>query len=182
MAPTEVLMRYWIQTYSGVAFDLENPIPEMVRVKDIAQALSQINRYTGHTKWPYSVAQHSVLCAQQGDLISERIGFLALIHDAQEAYVGDCSSPLKALLPNYEIYEEAAERAICTKLGVNPTKVERKKVHEIDLRMLATEAKQLLKKGPSLWSVDAEPYEFEIRKWSPRRAMMSWLEMLDRYL
>ena len=57
-------MKHWIQTYTGKAFDLLNPTPEMVEVTDIAHHLALINRFTGATAVPYSVAQHSVLVSQ----------------------------------------------------------------------------------------------------------------------
>ena len=53
----------WIQTYTGRAFDLLDPRPEQIDPLDIAHALSQICRFTGHVREFYSVAQHSVLVA-----------------------------------------------------------------------------------------------------------------------
>ena len=53
-----------IHTFSGIAFDLLNPQPEMILMEDIAHSLAIINRSNGAAKFPYSVAQHSlyVLC------------------------------------------------------------------------------------------------------------------------
>lgn len=56
-------MNPWIQTRSGIIFDLVAPIEQMVSLTDIAHGLAHINRFTGHTRYPYSVAQHCVLCA-----------------------------------------------------------------------------------------------------------------------
>lgn len=39
----------WIETASGVAFDLLAPTVEMVRATDIAHSLARINRFSGHT-------------------------------------------------------------------------------------------------------------------------------------
>lgn len=51
-----------IETYSGIMFDVACPDPALVRIDDIAWALSRQARYAGHTlgPTPYSVAQHSV--------------------------------------------------------------------------------------------------------------------------
>jgi uncharacterized protein len=81
-----------IQTHSGGTFDLLNPDPADVRTEDIAHALSQIARYTGHTDTPYSVATHSVHVSQ---IVRPGLASLALLHDAAEAYLGDWSTILK---------------------------------------------------------------------------------------
>ena len=56
-------MRYgdFIQTYSGIEFYPLDPRIEEVKLLDIAHALSNICRFTGHCNEFYSVAQHSVL-------------------------------------------------------------------------------------------------------------------------
>ncbi len=89
---------FWIQTFTGRAFDLSNPMPQMVDVEDIAHALAQINRYTGHAAWPYSVAQHSIMVAEIVAATAPGLALGALLHDAGEAYTGDLSSPFKALM------------------------------------------------------------------------------------
>lgn len=92
-------------TVSGIAFSLTKPDANDVRIKDIAWALSRINRFNGHTgsTTPLNVAQHSVTVMR---LMRERyagqIGrpFLlcGLLHDAHEAYLGDITSPVKKAL------------------------------------------------------------------------------------
>jgi len=85
----------WVQTVSGVAFDLLDPTPEMVQLEDIAHALSRIPRFNGHTRSHYSVAEHSVLGCL---LVPRELQTAFLLHDAHEAYIGDLTSPLKAAL------------------------------------------------------------------------------------
>ena len=100
-APTFAPGQVWIQTASGVAFDLIYPDAADVRVGDLAHALSGINRFGGHLRAShYSVAQHSILCAallwqRTRDRIAAAAG---LLHDAHEAYTGDLKAPLKALI------------------------------------------------------------------------------------
>ena len=47
-----------IRTYTGRYFDILNPQAKDVSIIDIAHALSQLCRFTGHTEFFHSVAQH----------------------------------------------------------------------------------------------------------------------------
>lgn len=98
--------RGMIATASGY-FDLNNPRPCDVDLRDIAVALSRINRFTGHGRGVVSVARHSVNCYIEAVLrgLPAEHSRLALMHDAAEAYVGDVSRPLKALLPDFKRIE-----------------------------------------------------------------------------
>lgn len=89
----------WIETESGIAFDLLTPRVEDVSLVDIAGHLSKINRYAGATLGPigYTVAQHSVHVSRilevwGAPLDVQREG---LLHDAPEAYYGDVSTPVQ---------------------------------------------------------------------------------------
>lgn len=61
-------------------------------VLEIAHSLSIINRFTGWTIYPYSVAQHAVLTSY---LVEPTFALQALHHDDHECVVGDISSPMK---------------------------------------------------------------------------------------
>lgn len=65
------------------------------KIEDIAHSLSQINRFTGHTYFPYTVAQHSVLVSQY---CPPHLAFQGLLHDAHEAYCSDLPSPHKEVI------------------------------------------------------------------------------------
>ena len=54
------MTKHWIQTHSGLAFDLLDPKPDQINIHDIANALSKLCRFTGHVKQFYSVAEHSI--------------------------------------------------------------------------------------------------------------------------
>lgn len=102
-------------TYLGNKVDLINPSPETIDIQDIAHHLSMVNRYTGASRYPYSVAQHSYLMSH---MVSEENALAALMHDATEAYLGDISSPLKHLLPDYRAVEDRFWGVIANKYGL----------------------------------------------------------------
>ncbi len=141
-------MNSTILTHSGIEFDLCKPDPDLIEIEDIAHALSNLCRFTGHTKHFYSVAQHSYLCAT---LVPQEHQLEALLHDAAEAYIGDVSSPLKALLPGYQMIEFNLEQAIRKRFELPPKKSAW--VKEADLMMLAAEKAQLMPKFEEQWDI-----------------------------
>ena len=142
----------WVQTVSGIPFDLLDPRPDMVRAEDIAHALSRINRFNGHTAGePYSVAHHSMLVA---DLLASwgappAIVREGLLHDAGEAYYGDVVSPLKRAMvagisrdiSDFEIVAERVDSVVRKTLGLNPDQSHL--VRRADLVALAIERRDL---------------------------------------
>lgn len=112
----------WIITYTGKKFDILNPKQDMICVEDIAHALSNICRFTGHSKYFCSVAQHSILVSQ---LVPVSFKKNALLHDASEAYISDISRPLKGILNNsyvnsYHEIEKNIQYVIAKKYGDLP--------------------------------------------------------------
>lgn len=136
----------WILTRSGRQFDLLNPTAAMICPRDIAHALSGLCRFNGHTHTHYSVAQHSLLVC---DLVPQRDKLPALIHDASEAYLGDMTRPLKALMPEYREIEQRVWHAICDRFDINPILPE--SVNRADLVALATERRDLMPFNPGEW-------------------------------
>jgi 5'-deoxynucleotidase YfbR-like HD superfamily hydrolase len=94
-------------------FDLTNPHIYEYDIEEIAHSLDNICRFTGHTTKFYSVLEHSLLVY----LIASN-DKTALLHDASEAYVGDVSSPLKKLLPEYKKIEDNVQLAIANYFGL----------------------------------------------------------------
>lgn len=58
-------MGEFITTYTGQHFEPTNPNPELIRIEDIAHALSMICRGNGHVKTFWSVGQHCICCARE---------------------------------------------------------------------------------------------------------------------
>lgn len=104
-----------MQTFSGKLIDLAAFESTDVRLVDISHALSMLNRFTGHSTSPYSVAQHSV---QVSRLLPDNLALWGLLHDASEAYLGDVSTPLKSLLPCYREIEERVQKVIARAFGL----------------------------------------------------------------
>jgi len=103
-----------IVTNSGKFVNLADPQPETICIEDIAHHLAHINRFTGATFQGYSVASHSLYVS---DLVAPEFKLIALMHDATEAYLGDISSPLKSILPEYKVIEARMHKAIADKMG-----------------------------------------------------------------
>lgn len=139
---------FWIQTFTGVRFDLGNPRPEDVQIEDVAHALSLLPRFTGHTTYPYSVAQHSVLVAKNVPRPDAKWG---LLHDAAEAYLNDLGRPVKLLMRDldggnvlsaYDQLEQWVMEAVCQRFDL-PVKAP-PSVKQADNILLATERRDLM--------------------------------------
>ena len=131
----------WIETYTGKKFHLLDPQPDEIDIEDIAHALSNQCRYTGHTRRFFSVAEHSIHVS----LLSYNFKLAGLMHDASEAYLSDISRPVKQLTPvgpPYYQVEDKMMTAIANKYGFEwPLP---KEVKTADNIMLFTEKDQLM--------------------------------------
>ena len=89
----------------GSIIDLANVHPSEISIEVIAHSLAYQCRFTGHTKFHYSVAQHSYYCSYQSDdpIIQKQ----ALLHDCSEALFGDVHSIFKQEFPKYIDYENS---------------------------------------------------------------------------
>ena len=143
----------FIETHTGAKFEPLDPSIELIRIQDIAHALSQQCRFSGHTSVFYSVAEHSVrvsrLLEEWGaDPVTVLWG---LLHDASEAYLVDIPSPLKRS-PAFASYREAEAglmRMICARFGLPG--IEPADVRRADAVLLATEARSLMPFVPDHW-------------------------------
>ncbi|KYG61798.1 hypothetical protein [Bdellovibrio bacteriovorus] len=170
----EIIKKSWVITLSGTRFNILDPDPAAVRMEDIACALARQARFNGHTRFFYSVGQHSCLGAEVSP--TKEIALHMLFHDATEAYVGDLVSPVKALLPDFEIIESRIHWAISQKFNLEfPLP---KVVKQIDRRLLATEVRDLITKDLASWNIgEDEPFEFPIIPWPPEVTEARFLEI-----
>lgn len=170
----EVIEKSWVITLSGKRFNILKPDPEAVLLQDIACALARQARFNGHTRFFYSVGQHSCLGAEVSP--TKDIARHMLFHDATEAYVGDLVSPVKALLPEFEIIESRIHWAIAQKFGLESPLP--KVVKQIDKRLLATEVRDLITKDLKSWNIgEDEPFDFPIIPWPPEVTEARFLEL-----
>jgi 5'-deoxynucleotidase YfbR-like HD superfamily hydrolase len=151
----------------------------MIDIRDIAHALARIGRYNGHTTEFYSVAQHCILVSRQ---LPKEEALHGLLHDAAEAYLGDVTAPLKRQLPKYMEIEKRMETVIGEKYGIPASKSEA--VHEADMRMLMTEARDLMgiDKNPEYWDIDAKPYEETVEVWDSQTAENLYLAIFLHHI
>lgn len=176
-------MSNWILTYTGRKFDFNDYSDNEVTILDIAHALSMICRYGGATKYFYSVAQHCVYLAEEllKDTHDRALALDGLMHDAEEAYVGDMKNPLKGLVPEFCAVAEDVDYFVRSKfesLGV-PIRMQ-DKTKEYDSRILLDEKDALLIASEHKWPIEldgTQPLGIYIEPWSPARAKMEFLEM-----
>lgn len=170
-----------IVTHGGTYFDFESPETSHIDIHDIAWALSMQTRYTGHTRTFYSIAQHSVMVSQ---IVPPACALAGLLHDAHEAYVGDMSSPLKQLCPDYRAIEKRCEAAVLNRFGVVMDAECKRWVKLADLRMLMTEKRDLTSATFHVWpGLDGiQPRVDRIEPWSQSRAYDNFMNrFVDLY-
>ncbi len=169
----------WIQTYTGRKFHPLDPDPDAIDILDIAHALSNLCRYTGHVARFYSVAEH---CVYVSKMVPPEHALAGLLHDASEAYLNDIASPVKHQdgMEAYRTAEAKLERMINRKYGV--PEVMHPEIKIADLRMLATEAHTLLKPLHPEWTMTVdggklpEPYDFRVAALYPKDAKTKFLQ------
>jgi uncharacterized protein len=173
----------WIMTFSGHGFVFEHPDPDCIVIEDIAHALSNICRYTGHVPKFYSVAQHCVLVSRMVEKqYGESFALEGLLHDSAEAYVTDVNKPLKTLLGEpYKRLETIAMKAIADKFGVPYEKSA--PVAYCDGALYLAERRDLFgSMKPSFTFThhqEKKACEEVIRPWSPFVAEQSFLNRFD---
>ncbi len=173
----------WIETFTGKQFHLLNPHPDEVCIEDIAHALSNQCRFTGHTRKFYSVAEHSHWVSM---LVDPRQALAGLLHDAAEAYICDMSTPFKRFTGAGRLYlsiEDRINRVIATKFRLDypwhPS------IKEADLLMLGCEKRALMTRlaWPRTYSVpSARELDVLIVGFPPEAAESVFLRHYDNIL
>lgn len=162
-------------TSSGLPFWPADPLPDDIRIEDIAAHLARLCRFNGALRDDveiYSVAQHSVLVSYD---VPAEYALEGLLHDAAEAYLGDRVKPLKMLMPHYDEFEHHIDSVIRGKFGLGVVKAQC--VKDADYRAVLTERRDVLPVNLTVdWGVPrAEPWPTKISPWGvfvARRAFM----------
>lgn len=173
-----------METYSGRFVDLLNPQPDQIALVDIARGLSQACRFAAQTTKFYSVAEHSVRCAELAPL-----GYKvhALFHDAHEAYTGDITAPMKQVLElaapgALKDLQRRLDCAIADKFGLEVSGFRAPIVKQFDDYVMFREAAGL-KYSHGIgehWGNDTYYEPLAAYGWSPDEAERRFIETYER--
>lgn len=176
---TEMNSDFFIQTHTGRQFHFDRPMEHDYSIEDIAQALSNNCRYTGHTKRFYSVAEH---CWHASHLVPHRLALNALLHDASEVYLHDLPSPLKWWLREkqflaFDQLTAQIDAGIQAHFGLIETAMDHETIKRWDRRLLVTEAYQLMPDLSVYLREDDEPrLSLAVGRWNPVEAKGKFLQ------
>ena len=163
----------WVQTYTGKAFDVQNPSTDDIDPMDIAHSLSMLCRFNGHCRQFYSVAEHSVRVAE---ILPGGLKLHGLLHDAAEAYIGDIASPIKPMFGGFKDTEDRIMRMVCRRFRIEyPMHDE---VKHADMVLLSTEKRDLMGNEPRDWVSLPKPLKNRINPWSHYFAQVRFLQLL----
>ena len=171
-----------IITRSGTPVNPYRLEEEMIRIDDIAHALSRLCRYNGHTEAHYSVAQHSIHVAQYLGHVKfdDRLVFAALLHDAPEAYLGDMIRPVKRGMREYTELENEIRERIWRWAGLFPDREARQYISAVDAAIIANEVQAFFtEKARRNWPLTYAglPLHFRLKAWPAEVARRRFLEL-----
>lgn len=164
----------WIQTVSGKVFYPLEPWVADVDILDIAHALSNQCRFSGHTRMFYSVAQHSVLVSDYLKDKSVDVQLWGLLHDAAEAYMVDVPRPIKAAIPQIREIEDNILRTIMRRFTL-PEEMPYE-VREADNSILFDERDALLEPTEKDWDFVCKPLGISILPWTSQSSKSLFLD------
>ena len=168
------------------------PVPAYT-IETIAHQLAQINRFTGAACRPYSVAEHSLLCADIADDLglSAHAQLACLMHDAHECITGDMASPVKWTIGGvWDNFERNHANQLRRHFGICSTFAShRQQIKAIDLIALATERRDLMPFEHATcdpWPIldtpghEVAPYQVDLR--TLKRENEHWTEWRNEFL
>ena len=156
-------------TATGHRVFILEPDPAAITLRAIGAGLAKQCRWNGACRSFYSVAQHSVLVADQLPMTSPvaeppaLLKIFGLFHDAHEIITGDICSPMKQAIRSIggdgtlARIEAGLDRAIRQAFGiwVEPPPEWLAQIKQADRVALATEARDLVQ--GDIWSTDLPP-------------------------
>jgi hypothetical protein len=168
-----------IQLHSGAFMNYADPGACEVTIDDVALALGNICRFSGHVSQFYSVAQHAVNTSM---IVAPEFAFDALLHDLAEAFTNDIPTPLKTAIPAFKGLEILIESAMAVRFGfefpLSPA------IKHADLQMLKLEKEAFKPNASGNWEVlegveiDSVRHLVDLDEWGPQVARAIFL---DRY-
>jgi hypothetical protein len=167
----------YIETYTGRAFFPLAPSVQDISVIDIAHALANQCRYSGHTSHFYSTAQHCCLLAnyvRQKMKGSPLDCLQILMHDAAEAYLVDIPRPVKQHMPEFRKWDHTITMCVRSWYGCGDLPLP-KWQDELDSRIIVDERAQLMSDSGNDWGHDLEPLGIYIETWTPLMAEQQFL-------
>ncbi|MGY8624190.1 phosphohydrolase [Chromobacterium violaceum] len=169
-----------IETVTGRLVDLLHPSPADIDIHEVVHHLAHICRFGGACRPFYSVAEHSVRVAE---ILPPRLKLAGLLHDAQEAYVGDVVTPLKRQLPSYQYVEGLVAAAIEARFRLQLSEEDRAAIRRADLVLLATERRDLMPQSGVEWPVLAgvAPLPERIKPMSIEQSVAHFLWVFEEY-
>lgn len=173
----------FIETYTGRAFWPLRPTKDALSIIDIAHALANQCRYSGHVQHFYSVAQHCCLLA---NWMAENGGspmdcLQILMHDAPEAYLVDIPRPVKQYMPQYRVWDHAINDVIRDWMGWKDLPILPIQ-DELDSRVIVDERAQLMDRARTNdWGHKMEPLGIQILPWTPTEAERIFLRLYAAY-
>jgi 5'-deoxynucleotidase YfbR-like HD superfamily hydrolase len=150
----------YIITYTGIMINPAKIVSkDDLHLEDIAHALSNQCRFSGHVKQFYSVASHSLLVSELAESVDKRAALAGLLHDAAEAYVIDVPNPIKQNeeMRWYRNNENKILKVIFEKYNVTNTKAIMDIVKEADVEALKREVSSLMPKHNGFDHLNMEP-------------------------
>lgn len=177
-------MAKWMQGFENRKITpLDLKVEQVGSITEIAHALACKARFTGHTREPYSVAEH---CVRGADLLPLSYAGAFLLHELSEVYLPDIPSPIKPSL-TVEVedgkisWSELEARHLATMLealglaSLEPL-IYSPEVRGMDLAMLLAEKRDLMGPEPEPWGIDAQPAA------TGRIVPMGWKAARDAFL
>ncbi|MBB4042043.1 hypothetical protein GGR34_003728 [Microvirga flocculans] len=186
----------WMASVSGASVELLHPKADEVNFRDMATALSQINRYNGRTAKIVSVAQHLIIGCE---IAPPELRPWWLLHDAHEERTGDMTTPAKETYAALAIemfgppaaqmverlrqeFERRHDAVIHQAAGLPlPTKAQKIEIKRVDWIALATERRDFCAIQQRPWWLDQYQIQPHSRSYQPMKPDKAAQQLYDLF-